>query len=73
MLRYRKMLRYRHIQRGDVRRIAAVITEPRNHAHFYAHLVFEKTKKSGEHEIRTRNPLRGTSFPMKPLAIRLLS
>ena len=32
-----------------------------------------KFKRSGEHEIRTRNPLRGTSFPMKPLTIRLLS
>ena len=36
-------------------------------------LVHLARKKSGEHEIRTRNPLRGTSFPMKPLAIRLLS
>ena len=29
--------------------------------------------QSGGHGDRTRNPLRGTSFPMKPLAIRLPS
>ncbi len=28
---------------------------------------------SGGHEIRTRNPLRGTTFPVWPLAIRLPS
>lgn len=28
---------------------------------------------SGGHEIRTRNPLRGTTFPVSPLAIRLPS
>ena len=31
------------------------------------------SNQSGGHEIRTRNPLRGTSFPMRPLAIRLPS
>ncbi len=30
-------------------------------------------QQGGGHGTRTRNPLRGTSFPMKPLAIRLPS
>jgi hypothetical protein len=30
-------------------------------------------QKNGGHGTRTRNPLRGTSFPMMPLAIRLPS
>ncbi len=29
--------------------------------------------KNGGHGIRTRNPFQGTSFPMRPLAIRLSS
>ena len=29
--------------------------------------------QSGGHGIRTRNPVKGTSFPMRPLAIRLPS
>jgi hypothetical protein len=34
---------------------------------------FSKILESGGHETRTRNSLRSTSFPMRPLAIRLPS
>ena len=40
----------------------------------YNHRVSKKpANRSGGHGTRTRNPLRGTSFPMMPLAIRLSS
>ena len=40
----------------------------------YPHRVSKKpANRSGGHGTRTRNPLRGTSFPMMPLAIRLSS
>ena len=34
---------------------------------------YRNLPQGGGHGTRTRNPLRGTSFPMKPLAIRLPS
>ncbi len=39
--------------------------------HKVGHVVMDH--EGGGHGTRTRNPLRGTSFPMKPLAIRLPS
>src|SRR5208283_1117824 len=47
----------KHKHNRELRKTAT----PRNHT------------KSGGHEIRTRNPLRGTTFPVWPLAIRLPS